>query len=152
MAQKPNLRPNALTVIRQANGKVLWCERLGFPGSWQFPQGGIDPGETPETAALREAEEETGLLQSALQIAGTVGPFDYLYPPEIKARKSHDGQRQWWCLLDYTGSADAVDLAQHTPEFQAYRWVSLSKIDATALPSFKQAVYREGLAALAEIV
>jgi putative (di)nucleoside polyphosphate hydrolase len=143
-----NFRPNALAVIRNRAGEVLWCERIERPGAWQFPQGGIDPGETPEVAARREAEEEVGLPHAGFALRQVAGPFTYLYPPEVRRLKSHDGQQQWWCLLDYAGDPDAVDLATQHPEFRAYRWLSPDRLDLTALPAFKQAVYAQGLAAL----
>ena len=145
---EPSFRPNALCVIRNPDGDVLYCERIDKPGAWQFPQGGIDPGETVEEAALREAQEETGLDPALMTVAQVTGPFDYAYPPDVRPRKTHDGQRQWWVLLDYTGDPAAVDLTTHQIEFGAYRWLPLAEVDPAGQPPFKQALYRQGLAAL----
>lgn len=88
-------------VLLNTDGLILAGERLGLPGSWQMPQGGIDKGETPRDAALRELEEETGTAKARI-IKQTTEWLTYDLPPELlgKAWKGrYRGQRQLWFAL-----------------------------------------------------
>ena len=96
-------RPNAAALILDAKGKLLICERLDQPGSWQFPQGGVDTGETLKKGLFREVQEEVGFFSDQYKIKRIMGPYYYLYPPKIMIRKlashGYHGQAQTYFLL-----------------------------------------------------
>lgn len=119
------------------------------PGhEWQMPQGGIDKGETPLEAALRELQEETNVT-SVDVLAEAPGWLSYDLPTEIgkQAWKGKwRGQAQKWFALRLTGSEDEIDILNpaggHKAEFDAWRWAPLAETPALIIP-FKQQVYRE---------
>jgi putative (di)nucleoside polyphosphate hydrolase len=112
---------------------------------WQMPQGGIDDGEEPRAAALRELEEETG-VRSALIIGETRDWLTYDLPPELlgKAlRGKYRGQRQKWFAMRFTGDEREIDISAphgHTAEFDAWRWAPLAELPGLIVP-FKRPVY-----------
>lgn len=129
-------------------GQVFVGERLGKKalGFWQMPQGGIDPGEDTETAALRELEEETGIGSELVDIVGpsrTVHKYDL--PPELLGKVwggKYRGQEQHWFLGRFLGTEDDIDLEAHDPpEFRAWRWVAPSQLPELIVP-FKRDVYQ----------
>lgn len=85
-------RPNVAGLMIREDGKLLICERSRDPGAWQFPQGGIDPGETALEAVHREVCEEVGFLPSQYSIEESRGEYRYDYPPEVLdyVRKKRD--------------------------------------------------------------
>ncbi|KAL6225300.1 hypothetical protein ACLB2K_004150 [Fragaria x ananassa] len=95
--------------------KIFAASRLDIPDSWQMPQGGIDEGEDPRTAAIRELREETG-VQSAEILAETPHWLTYDFPPEVRAKlqklwgSDWKGQAQKWFLLKFTGKDEEVNL------------------------------------------
>ena len=142
-------------MLVNADGKVLVGERLNpnAHGFWQMPQGGIDKGEDPETAALRELEEETGIGAELVEIvAGTSEPLRYDLPPELQGKVwkgKYRGQEQHWYLGRYSGTDADIDLNAHDPaEFGAYRWVEPSELPELIVP-FKRDVYKQVLAEFA---
>ena len=146
-------RPNVGVVLANNEGQVLWARRHGDRG-WQFPQGGIDQGESPTDALFRELTEEVGLAQDKVQlVASTSGWLRYKVPghnlPVASRRQGFIGQKQRWFLLKLIG--DEADIRLDTtvnPEFDRWRWVSywypLNKV-----VYFKQEVYRLALKHLA---
>ena len=148
-------RPCAGFMLVNPNGKVLVGERLNpnAHGFWQMPQGGIDKGEDPETAALRELEEETGIGAELVEIvAGTSEPLRYDLPPELQGKVwkgKYRGQEQFWYLGRYSGTDADIDLNAHDQaEFGAYRWVEPSELPELIVP-FKRDVYEQVLAEFA---
>ena len=135
-----NYHPNVAAILRNSRGEILVCERIDTRGAWQFPQGGIDPGETPEEALRREVWEEIS-VRDGYRIADRKGPYRYLYPNGSTKRGYH-GKEQEYFLLDYTGDPGAIDLATKHPEFRQSRWISPGDFDIKWLPKMKQAVYR----------
>ena len=138
--------------VAVVKGGLVWAgERSDAPGAWQMPQGGIDPGETPEQAALRELTEETGLRPDAVTVAAaTPGWLTYELPPEIAAklwRGRYRGQAQRWFRLAYDGPDEAVDLDVHHREFDRWTWLSPAALLERIVP-FKRAVYAQALSAL----
>jgi putative (di)nucleoside polyphosphate hydrolase len=116
--------------------------------AWQMPQGGIDPGEEPYPAALRELLEETGVSSVAL-LGESPGWLSYDLPPELlgKAWKGrYRGQTQKWFALRFTGSDSEINILHppggHDPEFIEWRWQSLAGTPQMIV-SFKRPVYEE---------
>lgn len=142
-------RPNVGAVLFNAEGLILVARRAdmpnaeGAPGGWQLPQGGMDEGEDPREAVLRELAEEIGTDRAEI-IAEHPDWFTYDLPPELIGKAlggRYRGQRQKWFALRFTGvDADIrLDLDPH-PEFDAWRWVALAELPRLAVP-FKLAIY-----------
>jgi len=145
MTDLPDYRPNVGVVLFHPDGRV-WLGRraqTAGPYCWQFPQGGVDPGEDLETAARRELAEETGATQ-VTYLGRTDGWITYDYPPEFASRKAsrgYRGQKQVWFAFRFDGDDTAFDLAAHDePEFEAWRWDYLAETPDLIVP-FKRASY-----------
>jgi putative (di)nucleoside polyphosphate hydrolase len=121
-------------------------------GAWQMPQGGIDRGEKPREAALRELWEETGITADLVQILGKTGGWlHYDLPPELLGRVwggKYRGQRQKWVLMRYLGADAQVNIATDHPEFSAWKWIGADEMLASIVP-FKRDVYAAVIAAFA---
>ena len=131
---------------------VLNHENLVFVGkridmiseAWQMPQGGVDAGESPEAAALRELKEETNI--SSVTILGkTASPLRYDLPdaliPKIwKGR--YRGQEQHWFALRFMGDTSEINLQAHEPELSEYRWVAMEELPDIIVP-FKRDLYAQ---------
>ena len=101
-------RPNVGLVVMNGKGLFWTGERLNFKGSWQWPQGGIDSGETPRDAAWRELREETGLTEEHVElVAETPVWLTYEVPRTRPTFFGYRGQTQKWFLFRYKG-ADEV--------------------------------------------
>ena len=140
-------RPNVGLAMFSKAGHVFMGRRINGRGAfqWQMPQGGVDKGEDPATAALRELEEEIGVAEKLVDVLEETPDWLYYdFPPELKKRVSgpYIGQRQKWFALRFNGSDSAVRLDRHTPEFDAWRWARLEEVPALVVP-FKRAVYAE---------
>lgn len=122
---------------------MLAGDRLQYPGMFQFPQGGIDEGETPESAAYRELYEETGLLLSNKPIAGYDGWLYYDFPEDIPERlRKFAGQMQKWFLFYWDGNVESLTLDKHEREFNTLRWQSFKQL-CDEIVAFKRPVYSE---------
>jgi putative (di)nucleoside polyphosphate hydrolase len=134
-------------LLLSAAGQVFVAQRIGMPGAWQMPQGGIDEGETPAQAALRELEEEIGTGKATI-LAESAGWYSYDFPPELIGKAwggRYRGQTQKWFALRFTGADSDIDLATAHPEFNAWRWSDPAEVLAQIVP-FKRALYRDVLA------
>jgi putative (di)nucleoside polyphosphate hydrolase len=134
--------PNVAGILRNPAGHILIGERVAVAGAWQFPQGGIDPGETPEQAIQRELWEEIGVLPQDYRLLERRGPYYYLFPPGV-TKKGHHGKEQWYFLADFHGSDARINVATEHPEFRAWRWVEPRAFQIAWLPEMKRAVYRQ---------
>lgn len=127
------------------------------PGAWwQMPQGGIDEGEDPATAVLRELREETG-IRNAHILAEAPGWFTYDLPPQLVGVAwggRYRGQRQKWFALRFTGADSEIDIVPpppHTVEFDAWRWVPMIEVVDLVVP-FKRDVYQDVMRVFAPLV
>ena len=152
-SEHPEYRANVGVVVFNRDGRVWLGKRAGQAGPycWQFPQGGVDPGEDLEAAARRELYEETGIRSVAL-IARTEGWILYDFPPEVLASgrgRGYRGQKQAWFAYLFEGHDAEVDLAAHPPqEFDAWRWADLHETAELVVP-FKRDAYLQVIAAFA---
>jgi len=134
-------RANVAAVLRNSKGRILVCERLGVPGAWQFPQGGLDDGETPEQALVRELWEEIGVRPEHYEVAFRRGPYRYLYG-NGRIKKGFHGKEQLYFLCNFTGDGSEIRVDTEHPEFQAFRWIEPEEFRLEWLPEMKREVYR----------
>lgn len=132
-------------------GLVFAGQRIDSPvPAWQMPQGGIDDGETPKAAALRELREETGVTAGHVTLVDrTPGWLTYDLPPELLGKVwggRYRGQRQRWFLFRFHGPDSAVRIDGDHPEFSVWDWVQADRMLAEIVP-FKRAVYAAVIAA-----
>ncbi len=116
---------------------------------WQMPQGGIDEGEAPTAAALRELYEETG-VRSATILAESTEWYPYDLPPELLGNLwggKFRGQMQRWFAVRFTGDDDEINLEPpgHPREFVAWRWAPMADLPRLIVP-FKRDVYTRVIA------
>ncbi len=148
-APKPEKLPYRLgtgIVVFNVGGKVLMGERRDFPGSWQFPQGGLDAGEEPWAGAQRELYEGVGIKADKIEfLAESTDWLSYDFPPDIKGHPvyRHIGQKQKWFAVRFLGTEADIKLdAHHAPEFARTEWKDLR--DAPDLiVAFKKDLYRQ---------
>ncbi len=154
MIDREGYRPNVGIVICNQHNQVLWARRIG-QNSWQFPQGGINPGENPEQAMYRELFEELGLEKSDVTLlAVSKGWLRYRLPQRLihwEEKPVCVGQKQKWFLLKIKEEhSDKIEFNHHTvPEFDNWRWVSYWYPIRQVVP-FKKDVYRRVLREFAE--
>ena len=136
-------------MVANNHGQLLWARRIGGRDAWQFPQGGINKGETPEQALYRELEEEIGLAASNVDVLGcTRGWLRYRLPKRYIRPGQKPvciGQKQKWFLLQMLADDDAVRLnLNKKPEFDQWQWVSYW-YPLNEVVSFKREVYRRAM-------
>jgi putative (di)nucleoside polyphosphate hydrolase len=137
-------RLNVGAVLFGKDGRVLVGRRAGVSDpAWQLPQGGINPGEDPRVAVLRELQEEIGTANAEI-LAEHPEWLQYDLPDALigKAfRGRYRGQRQKWFALRFLGRDEEVVLdADAHPEFDAWKWVELAELPDLAV-AFKHAIY-----------
>ena len=150
MIDADGFRSNVGLVLTNHLGQVLWARRIG-QNAWQFPQGGINEGESPREAMFRELKEETGLdPEDVTELGQTQGWLRYRIPPKLRRKNAKPaciGQKQKWFLLQLNDIAaeDKIHF-DHTshPEFEEWRWVSYW-FPVSQVVLFKRDVYRRAL-------
>ncbi len=146
-------RENVGAVLFDRRGLVFVGERARLPGAWQMPQGGIDPGEAPRAAVLRELREEIGTDRAEI-LEEHPEWLTYDLPPEIAAQAfggRFQGQRQRWFALRFLGDDADIRLDTHGEiEFSAWKWVPLPALPSLAVP-FKREIYAALAAAFAHL-
>jgi putative (di)nucleoside polyphosphate hydrolase len=155
MLDREGFRPNVGIVLLNQRNQVFWGKRLRTH-SWQFPQGGIKYGETPEQAMFRELHEEVGLLPEHVRIiARTRDWLRYEVPDHFirrDARGHYRGQKQIWFLLQLMGRDSDMNLrATDHPEFDAWRWNEYW-VPLEVVIEFKRDVYQMALSELARFL
>lgn len=138
-----------VTLINPA-GLVFAGQRLDSAvPAWQMPQGGIDRGESPEAAALRELEEEIGVAPARVEVLdATPDWLRYDLPPELMGKVwggRFRGQEQRWYLMRFLGEDGEIRLETEHPEFSSWRWIDAGALLAGIVP-FKRAIYEQVLA------
>ena len=114
--------------------------RLGVADGWQMPQGGIDPGETVEQAAVRELEEEIGTRR--IRIVDRIDDWLYYdYPPLIARKFRQKGQKQKWIAAYFLGEDSEFSLSRSKPEFSDWRWGTVDRL-LESIIEFKRPVYQ----------
>ncbi len=145
MIDSDGYRANVGIILSNPRGQVLWARRMG-QDAWQFPQGGINPGEDAEQAMYRELWEEIGLEPRDVDILGATSSWlRYKLPRRMVRRHSQPvciGQKQKWFLLRLTSGEERLRLdASGTPEFDQWKWVDYwYPVDHVVY--FKKRVYR----------
>lgn len=146
---KEGFRSNVGIVITDGGGRLFWGRRVGRRG-WQFPQGGISRGETPEDAMYRELTEEVGLRSEHVRLLGASADWVRYRLPERYRRHGSEplciGQKQRWFLLQLTADEGALDLAAGPkPEFDRWIWLDDYWSPAREVVFFKRHVYEQTL-------
>jgi putative (di)nucleoside polyphosphate hydrolase len=152
MIDRDGYRPNVGIILCNWKNEVFWGKRVR-EHSWQFPQGGIKAGETPEVAMYRELKEEVGLEAAHVRILGRTREWLRYDVPDQWIRRdwrgNYRGQKQIWFLLRLVGRACDVCLrSSEKPEFDAWRWHDYW-VPMESVIDFKRDVYQRALQELA---
>ena len=148
-------RANVGIILANAEGKLLLAGRIGSKG-WQFPQGGVLLGETPEEAMFRELHEEVGLKPGDVEVLGSTREWLRYRLPRRYIRHGATplciGQKQRWFILKLTGPDECVRFDRcAAPEFDRWRWVDFWK-PVNEVIYFKRRVYARALSELGPYV
>lgn len=136
-------RPGVGMMIINKQRKVFVAKRIDTKMlAWQMPQGGIDIGETPSKAAMREMEEEIGTNKGII-LAESRSWYSYDIPKFLIQKLwdgNYRGQRQKWFLIEYLGEDEEINLTTSTPEFTSWKWAEIDKLPEIIIP-FKRKLY-----------
>ncbi|MEP1768049.1 MAG: RNA pyrophosphohydrolase [Sulfitobacter sp.] len=152
--EKLPYRPCVGVMVLNAAGEVFVGQRLDRDiDAWQMPQGGVEKGEDPAEAALRELEEETGISRDlVVREAQTQDWLPYDLPHDLVPniwKGRYRGQEQMWFLLRFNGTDDQVNIQTEMPEFSAWRWLPADALLDSIVP-FKREVYAAVLKAFSD--
>ena len=123
-------RPNVCMLLHNDAGKLFLGERLGQPGIWQFPQGGVEPGTTPEESVIRELEEECGIQPALIRVElklATTNTYDFSTPPAYAVGRWR-GQTQTFWVVRFLGHDQEIKLDFHKPEFSNWMWCTPEQV------------------------
>jgi putative (di)nucleoside polyphosphate hydrolase len=142
-----------IMLLNQAN-LVFVARRIDMTSdAWQMPQGGIDPGEEPRAAAMRELGEETGTDKA--EILGESRTWmNYDLPVEMIGqlwKGRYRGQTQKWFLMRFTGVDSDINIATETPEFTEWKWIEPARLPEVIVP-FKRDIYRQVVAEFSPLI
>ena len=139
------LRDGVGIIVLNKENKVFVAKRIDNPKNfWQMPQGGIDNGEDPLSAAYRELKEETSIKNVEL-IEELDGTIIYELPEHLLGivwKGKYKGQKQKWFLMRYLGDDNEIDIRTDKPEFFEWKWIDLDMITEVVV-DFKLHVYEE---------
>jgi len=135
-----SFRKNVAAVILNSKGKILIAARLDYPSSWQFPQGGVDKGETEEEAIMREVSEETGIY-SARILKKSRNIHSYSFAGKSPFKKTI-GQSQLYFLIEFYGNDDEISLTngKHR-EFCDWKWITPGELPIKDVYKPRQPIY-----------
>lgn len=132
-------------MLLNTQGAVFVGQRIDTVAeAWQMPQGGIETGESPEQAALRELKEEIGTNKVQIITRSQTWLY-YDLPQEIRGKVWHGryrGQKQIWFVMRFLGDDSDINLETQEPEFNAWRWAPLADVPALIVP-FKRRLYQQ---------
>jgi putative (di)nucleoside polyphosphate hydrolase len=135
-------RPNVAAILLNMENYMLVAQRSGLRSAWQFPQGGVDPGEGLEEALFREVEEEIGVTHEHIQLLDRKGGYRYDFPKGRLKYGIYGGQEQVYYLCRFLGKDRDINLDTEHREFDRWRWIKPEKFDMEWVPRFKRDVYR----------
>lgn len=155
MIDRDGYRPNVGIVLVNPKNDVFWAKRVK-EHAWQFPQGGIQSGESPEQAMYRELYEEVGLDPSHVRVLGRTRDWLRYDVPKTWVRREtrvpYRGQKQIWYLLRMVGrDCDVCLRRSDKPEFDAWRWHRYW-VPLDAVIDFKRQVYQQALCELSRLL
>ena len=146
-------RPCVGVMLINAEGLVFVGRRIDQTvEGCQMPQGGIDPGESPEEAALRELKEEIG-TDKAVPLRAMEGWLDYDLPQHllgVALKGRYRGQRQKWLAMRFTGDDSDIDIRTHEPEFAEWKWLAMEALPRLIVP-FKRDTYMQVIDAFRDL-
>jgi putative (di)nucleoside polyphosphate hydrolase len=141
-------------VLLDASARVFVAQRIDAPGpAWQMPQGGIDAGENPRAAALRELNEEIGTAKARI-LAESRDWIRYDLPRDLAGkvwRGRYRGQEQKWYAMRFEGEDRDIDIATEHPEFSAWRWAEFEELPGLIV-AFKRPLYEAVVAEFRDLV
>jgi putative (di)nucleoside polyphosphate hydrolase len=153
-AENLSYRPAAGMVVLNREGLVFVGKRIDqTQEAWQMPQGGIDDGEDPKTAALRELDEEIGTRNVAV-LREHPDWLLYELPPHLVGvvwEGKYRGQRLKWMAMRFLGQDREINVATAHAEFSEWKWVKSTEVLQLVVP-FKREVYAQALTAFADLL
>lgn len=155
IAALPYRRNVGIMLIDKRGYVFVGQRRDNHSDAWQMPQGGIDDGENPKQAALRELYEETGVPENLVQILAVSKDWvSYDLPKDLISQLwggRFRGQKQKWYIMRFLGSDAEVNIQTETPEFSAWKWISPNALVENIVP-FKKPVYQKVLNEFSDVL